>query len=339
MEGYDIGLIGNFFAYPAFERTFGTYHPELGRWVVSASWQAGLGNGGLAGVIIGGFANGYLSARYGYKKVILGALFLMNCFIFIPFFAKEPEQLLAGQILCGLTWGVFATSSPAYASEVCPLQLRGYLTCFVNLCWAIGQLIAAGALYGLLQIDNEWSYRIAYGLQWIWPVPLFGLILFAPESPWYLTKQDRVHEAERALRKLDNKTSEEHYQVIAQMLHTLSIENSTESGATYWDCFQGVNLRRTEIVCMTFAGQILSGSPFAYGPSYFLQQVGFPADQTYAVSLGNTGVAFIGTILSWFLLSRFGRRTLYLSGMIGCTAVLLIIGIIAVASETPASKW
>lgn len=213
---------------------------------------------------------------------------------------------------CGLTWGVFATSSPAYASEVCPLQLRGYLTCYVNLCWAIGQLIAAGALYGLLKLNNQWSYRIAYGLQWIWPVPLFVLILFAPESPWYLLKQDRIQEAEKALCQLDDKTSEEHQNIIAQMLHTLSIEVSAESGTTYLDCFRGVDLRRTEIVCATFAGQMFAGSAFAYGPSYFLQQVGFPSDQIYAISLGNTGVAFIGTVLSWFLLSRFGRRTLYL---------------------------
>lgn len=99
MEGYDIGLISQFFAYPAFERAYGDWHPELNRYVVSSSWQAGLGNGGTAGVIIGGFANGFLSARYGYKKVVLGALFFMNWFIFISFFAKNAPTLLVGQIL------------------------------------------------------------------------------------------------------------------------------------------------------------------------------------------------------------------------------------------------
>lgn len=71
-----------------------------------------------------------------------------------------------------------------YASEVCPLALRGYLTCYVNLCWCIGQLVAAGVLYGCLKIDNSWAYRIAYAVQWAWPVPLMAIIWFAPESPW-----------------------------------------------------------------------------------------------------------------------------------------------------------
>lgn len=99
MEAYDTGLIGNFFAYPAFAKTYGEYHPELDKYVVSAPWQAGLSDGAICGVIIGGFANGWLSARYGYKKVVLGALFFMNMFIFIPFFAKSPQVLLPGQIL------------------------------------------------------------------------------------------------------------------------------------------------------------------------------------------------------------------------------------------------
>lgn len=39
---------------------------------------------------------------------------------------------------------------PAYAAEVAPLALRGYLTAFVNLCWAIGQLLSAAVLKGLV---------------------------------------------------------------------------------------------------------------------------------------------------------------------------------------------
>lgn len=53
-------------------------------------------------------------------------------------------------------------TAPSYASEVTPLALRGYLTVFVNLCWAIGQFIAAGVLNGLITLDSEWAYRIPF---------------------------------------------------------------------------------------------------------------------------------------------------------------------------------
>lgn len=191
-----------------------------------------------------------------------------------------------------------------------------------------------------MKLDNQWSYRIAYALQWVWPVPLFCIILFAPESPWWLVRNEKIVEAEKALQKLDNKTHEEHKKAIAQIIHTLQIEAQIESGSSYWDCFKGVDRRRTEIVCLTFAGQVMSGSTFAYGPTYFFTQAGISTNNAYQVAVGGTGIAFIGTIISWFLLSRFGRRTLYVNGMAILTVVLLIIGIVAsVPNQSVGARW
>ena len=58
--------------------------------------------------------NGYFASKYGYRWVLIGAMGLLNCFIFVIFFAKDAGMLVAGQVLCGLCWGVFATLSPAY---------------------------------------------------------------------------------------------------------------------------------------------------------------------------------------------------------------------------------
>lgn len=48
---------------------------------------------------------------------MIGALTLMIAFIFIPFFSQDLPTLLAGEILCGIPWGVFQTLTTAYASE------------------------------------------------------------------------------------------------------------------------------------------------------------------------------------------------------------------------------
>ncbi|KAF7588020.1 hypothetical protein BBP40_006426 [Aspergillus hancockii] len=227
---------------------------------------AGLSNGGNVGIVIviGGFLDGHLSTKFGYKRVLLAALFCMNWFVFILFFAPSAPVPLVGQIPCGFTWGIFATTSPAYASEVCPLALRGYLTCYANLCWAIRQFIASGALYGLLNIKNEWSSRMVYARQWIWPVPLFLLILFAPESPWWLARNNRTDDVYKFLARHDTRGCESHQGTLAQAMHTLELEKTMESGSSYLDCFRGIDRRRTEIICVRFAGQVLSGSAFAY---------------------------------------------------------------------------
>lgn len=99
------------------------------------------------------------------------------------------------------------------------------------------------------------------------------LCFFAPESPWFLTRKDRLDEAKKSLQRLGDKSEAENNGTLAMMVHTVKIENETTSGTSYLDCFKGVDLRRTEICCITFAGQVLSGSSFAYAPSFFFVQV------------------------------------------------------------------
>ena len=48
---------------------------------------------------------------------MIGALALMIAAIFVPFFSQNLPTLLAGEILCGIPWGVFQTLTTAYASE------------------------------------------------------------------------------------------------------------------------------------------------------------------------------------------------------------------------------
>lgn len=52
MEGYDIALIGNFYAFDPFNRYFGKEQPD-GSYQVSADWQSGIANGAQVGQIIG----------------------------------------------------------------------------------------------------------------------------------------------------------------------------------------------------------------------------------------------------------------------------------------------
>ena len=78
-------------------------------------------------------ANGFLVAKFGQKRILIGSLFVLSAFVFLPFFAPNIAVMAVGQLLCGLPWGVFATSAPAYASEVLPLSLRVYLTSYTNM--------------------------------------------------------------------------------------------------------------------------------------------------------------------------------------------------------------
>ncbi|KAK9482505.1 general substrate transporter [Lipomyces starkeyi] len=335
MEGYDTILIGNFYAYPTFAQKYGTYFPGVG-YQLTAAWQAGLGNAAGIGAFVGVLANGYLVNLFGQKPVLIASLFVLSCFIFMTFFAPNIIVLCVGEVLCGVPWGVFASTAPAYASEVLPLSLRVYLTTYTNMCFIIGQIIAAGILDGLVQLNSEWSYRIPFGLQWVWPAFLIPLLFFAPESPWHLVRKGRLEEAEKSLLRLQRKSAGiDVKQTLARIVHTNKLEEELAIGTSYWDCFKSFERRRTLIACFAFAGQVLSGLNFAYNSTYFFQQIGLSTSQTYRLNLGGTAIALLGTLLSWFLLlPYFGRRTIYLWGMATMCVILLLIGILNVRTTS-----
>lgn len=106
MEGYDTALLGSFYGYPVFQERFGVRLGD-GSYQVTAPWQSGLQNGAQVGEILGLMIAGILAERFGYKKTMLGALFMITGAIFLLFFAQNIAMLMAGEILCGIPWGAF----------------------------------------------------------------------------------------------------------------------------------------------------------------------------------------------------------------------------------------
>lgn len=255
---------------------------------------------------------------------------MVTAFISIFFTAQNVQTLLAGEILCGIPWGVFQTLTITYASEVCPVALRGYLTCYVNMCWGIGQLIGVGVIKAMLNRNDEWAYRIPYGLQWMWPLPLAIGVFFAPESPWWLVRKGRTQDAKKSLLRLtsvDRETDFDADETVAMMVHTAALEEKITQGASYWDCFRGTDLRRTEIVCMVWAIQNLSGNSFSNYSTYFLQQAGLDASTSYSFAMGQYAINIAGVFGAWGLMSMgIGRRSLYFFGLCGLFVMLFVMG-------------
>jgi SP family general alpha glucoside:H+ symporter-like MFS transporter len=331
------------FAYPPFQKKFGVEQPD-GSYQLTAAWQAGLNNGTLVGQVFGLFVNGIIADRYGYRKTLIGALMGCIAFIFIVFFAESLPQLLIGQMLIGVPWGVFQTLTTTYASEVCPTHLRAYLTTYVNLCWVMGQFIASGVLRAMVSRDDKWGYKIPFALQWMWPIPLMIGIYLAPESPWWLVRRGRVEDAKKSLARLTNRNSGIPFQpdeTISMMVHTNEMEKELTSGISYVDLFRGpVNRRRTEIVCVTWMIQTLCGSTFMGYSTYFYQQAGMDITNSFSMSLGQYALGAVGTMCSWFLMTRWGRRSLYLGGQLCMCIILLAIGATAfVGRENAAAQW
>jgi SP family general alpha glucoside:H+ symporter-like MFS transporter len=191
--------------------------------------------------------------------------------IFIQFFARSLKVLLVGELIGGLILGTYATIAPAYASEVCPIALRGVLTAYINLCFVIGQLVANGIIAGTSQLDTHWAYSAPFAAQWFWPLIILSAIPFAPESPWWLVRKGRIEEAEKSLRRLAS-AAVDVKPTLAMIIETDRLEYEMETGTSYLDCFKKINLRRTEIAVGVYTIQVFSGIYLVGYATYFFQR-------------------------------------------------------------------
>lgn len=335
--------MGGFLGYDQFRAKFGTEIDLDGSPRISAAWQAGIQNGAQAGSIIGLWINGYLSEWIGYKKTMYCALVASVLFNFIHFFAQSVGQVVAGSVLLGLPWGIFQTITISYASDITPAKIRPYLTTYVNLCWVMGQLIAAGVLRGCQTLDNDWGWRIPFAIQWVWaPFILLGTYL-APESPWWLVRKGRYEDARISVLKATTPQPDIEFSpdsVVVMIKDTNDLEEAMHGGVGYLDCFKGVEKRRTLIACVVWLTQAWCGAAMTGFAVQIYREAGLSAEDALNMNIGQYALGFVGTIISWFLMRRIGRRTLYVYGLLTLFVFLMVIGGLGVISrENKGAAW
>jgi SP family general alpha glucoside:H+ symporter-like MFS transporter len=101
------------------------------------------------------------------------------------------------------------------------------------------------------------------------------------------------------------------------------MEEETSKGTSYLDCFRGKDIRRSEIVCMTWIAQTLSGTVIGGLSSYFYVRAGISTQDSYSLSWGQTAISAVGTMTSWLVLDRLGRKSLMCGGMVVMFVLLL----------------
>ncbi|KAK6462830.1 maltose permease [Scheffersomyces coipomensis] len=344
MEGYDTNLLNSFFGFPAFNKKFGNYYPELGEYQVPARWQTGLNMGYNCGCIVGLAIAGYVADVIGYRKTMMSALATSVALIFLQFFSPNREVLLLAYVLLGINWGSYQTLTVTYASEVAPTTLRVYLTTYVNLCWVFGQLLSSGILKAMTGSKSPNAYRIPFAIQWIWPIPIFIGVFFAPESPWYLVKKGRDAEAKQSLKRLltENSHLPDKEVLATAMLKkiqmTVKEEEAVSTGITFRDCFRGSNFRRTRIAAFTWMFQSCTGSTLMGYSTYFYIQAGLSTSMSFTFSIIQYIIGIIGTVGSWFVSKKVGRFNMYFFGLCFQSIVLIIVGGLGCSSSTSA-KW
>lgn len=329
MAGFDPQLVGTLIAIPRFQHDFGVELDD-GSFVVQAKWQSAFNLGVPVGQVLGAFGVGWPLEKFGRRWTLAACCCVTLITVALQTSAQNRPQILIAELINGVVLGAYPVIAPTYISEVTPVVFRGIAAAFVNLSFVIGQLVASGVLAGCQNRDDRWAYDIPFATQLIFPIIILVLLPFCPESPWWLVRRGELQKAERSLKRLTSE-SVDTSMLLAHIQLTTSLEEAETDTATFIDCFKNTDLRRTVICIMVYAIQPLVANFLVIGYAvYFFELAGLEASDSFNLGVGLLGVGFVGTVLSWFLLNQFGRRTIYNQGCSILVVIVLLVGVLDV---------
>jgi MFS transporter, SP family, arabinose:H+ symporter len=308
-------------------------------WIVSSA---------LIGCLIGSGIAGTLSDRFGRKKILLLAAVLFTLCAIGSAMPRAPWHLVVARLGGGTGIGIASMLSPLYIAEISPARRRGGLIAVYQLAITIGILIAYLSNYGLAEmarlhptfygsgiwrevfVDELWRGMLLAGL--LPAAVLFGLLLFVPESPRWLTKQGRSAAALAILTRVNGR--EAAVRELAEIEETVALE----SGSIKQLFHRGMLLALTIGIVLPFFSQVSGVNVIIYyGPTVLKTAgLGNNAALCWQVLLGV--VCSLATLAAILTVDKLGRKPLLLSGIAGVGAMLVLSGVLMTA-ETVSPTW
>ncbi|XP_025961572.2 solute carrier family 2, facilitated glucose transporter member 2 [Dromaius novaehollandiae] len=281
------------------------------------------------GGMISSFTVGWIGDRLGRVKAMLVVNVLSivgNLLMGLAKFGPSHILIIAGRAITGLYCGLSSGLVPMYVSEVSPTALRGALGTLHQLAIVTGILISQVlGLDFLLGNDEMWPVLLA--LSGAAALLQFFLLLLCPESPRYLyIKLGKVEEAKKSLKRLRGNCDP--MKEIAEMEKEKQ-EAASEKKVSIRQLFTSSKYRQAVIVAlMVQISQQFSGinAIFYYSTNIF-ERAG--VDQPVYATIGVGVVNTVFTVISVFLVEKAGRRSLFLSGLMGMlvSAVAMTVGL------------
>ncbi|EJU05941.1 MFS monosaccharide transporter-like protein [Dacryopinax primogenitus] len=313
--GIDFGLIGGLQAMVGFLKVFGYSDPStpIG-YNISSEVQQLISSLMTLGACVGSISAGPIGAQIGRRHALWAACVLCAVSDAIMLGTTNVGALYVGRLLIGIANGWFMTFSQLYLNEVAPAELRGLTLGFFQWWCSIGSLVGTIVDNYTAPIDGRASYMIPLALIYIVPVILAIGMIFVPESPRWLVSKGKIEEARASLLWLRSEGDKVEAE-LTQIKDAAKLEAETTKGVTFWDMFRNpIDRRRTLLSVMAVSVQGASGAMFMliYGTYFFaMADVGQPFQNSCILS----GVGCIAITLSFFLITRVGRRPLIIIGI------------------------
>jgi SP family arabinose:H+ symporter-like MFS transporter len=326
--GYDWVVIGG--AKPFYEPFFGiSGHAFLQGWAMSCA---------LIGCLVGAVISGWLSDRFGRKKLLILSAGLFVIASVGTGGAGSFNIFIIFRILGGIGIGLASNLSPMYIAEISPAEVRGRFVSLNQLTIVIGILAAQLINWRIAKpvpvdatisdIMNSWNGQS--GWRWMFyactvPSGVFFLLMWlVPESPRWLAKNNNKHDRViQILSRIGGKgfaTSE-----LASIKETLR----SEEGKSDKSMLSVPGIRRILVIGVVIAVfQQWCGINviFNYAQEIFASAGYSVSDILFNIVITGS-VNLIFTFVGMFTVDHLGRKALMLLGAGGLAGIFTITGL------------
>ena len=319
--GYDTGVIN------------GAIGPLKTHFVLDANAEGWATGCALLGCAIGAALAGVLSDWLGRKKVLIvsAVLFLISAIgTALP---KEIATFIVFRIIGGVGVGAASISSPMYIAEISPARIRGRMVSVNQFAIVTGFLVVYFVNYFIaLQGDLAWNQQVGwrwmFGSESLPALLLLVFLFFVPESPRWLTKQNRGEEALAILTRVDG----------AQYANTelLEIKDAIahENGSLRQLFQPGMKIVLVIGIVLAVLQQVTGINVFLYFGTEIFKKMGSETNAALlqTVIVGAVNLTF--TVIAIWTVDRLGRRPLMMIGSAGMGVSLLAMGLASYGQKT-----
>ncbi|PHH78690.1 hypothetical protein CDD82_2913 [Ophiocordyceps australis] len=279
------------------------------------------------GALIASLVVGRVGDIIGRRKTI----FYGSCIFFIggalQTGAVTMTMMMVGRIIAGLGVGMLSTIVPVYQSEISPPHNRGKLACIEFSGNIIGYTTSVWVDYGCGFIENNLSWRVPLLMQCVMGALLGVGSLIIVESPRWLLDNDHDEEGMVVIANLygggdihNSKAREEYREIKMNVL----LERQ-EGERTYTDMFRRYKTRVFIAMSAQGLAQLNGINVISYYAPYVFESAGWVGHDAVLMTGLNGITYFLSTIPPWYLVDRWGRRAILLSGAIAMAISLSLI--------------
>lgn len=282
------------------------------------------GASAILGCIPGAMTAGFLSDRFGRRKLLFLCALLYAISGVLSAIPSTFIQFLAARFISGLGIGASSMICPVYIAEVAPEQWRGRLGTLFQLGIVIGIFVTLFVNKSIQGYGNE-LWNAARGWRWmlgmeVVPALLFvALLLAVPESPRWLAQQGQIAEARVILQRI---AGPDH---AANELDAIRATTHREE-ARFRDFLAASAFRPLVLaVVLMAASQFCGINAIMYYSTKIFEAAGSAKTSAFTSSVWVGLINLLFTFVAIGLVDRLGRRPLLL---IGTAVQALALGLV-----------